>query len=482
MNILKYLYLILFIIFLSVCSANSEEQERHNWRFGACYQMALFDGAYKKSLEDKGKDHPDTIRLMYELSEKLAALSSESGETDNVKGEIACAEKAYQYKAWHLGINHPECLASMRHIIKLLTDAGDFQIAYQYSRSYIDKHDPDILMIMEKIPVDEQLYQEALQYYDKALNKEQSIAVVDIISKFAEKYISEKKYSEAEIIIKKAITLAEKNVINEQQKIFSLKNQLDRIYSFQQKDLELQQRALALQEQALKVEELKEIEKNVQQFLIKKDYAAAEPLYEKAVKISRKYLDKSHIARIRAIKGLASVYSEQKRYVEAESLLKEILPEVRLKQKEMKHYSPHIQPDDILISQVLGALGKVYENTERYKEAVPYYKESWENFKAVNQADNFTLLYQALYSRILIKTGDVQTAFQLLKEIETFLECHEHHVGVLYCREDKIGISNKKGPLSYLIEISSYLAEKYPHEEYKQYAEHVKKRWGENIK
>ncbi len=179
-------------------------------------------------------------------------------------------------------------------------------------------------------------------------------------------------YAEAEPLLRRALSIAEKTLGPENLLTATNLNNLAGLCEWQGKYAEaeaLHKRALAIREKALGPEHpgiVSSLENLAGLYVSQGKYGEAEPLYGRALQIAEKGLGPEHPTTATCLNNLAGLYEWQGKYAEAERLYKRALL-ISEKVQGMEH------PET---AATLGNLARLCEKQGKYAEAEPLFKRA----------------------------------------------------------------------------------------------------------
>jgi tetratricopeptide (TPR) repeat protein len=204
----------------------------------------------------------------------------------------------------------------------------------------------------------------AIAAFQSAIARRESLTdstlLATSLNSLAALYRSQGRYSEAEPLLVRSLSIYEQQLGAEHPDVASSLNNLAELYRVQKRYEEaetLYVRALQIREEQLG----RAVTLNNLGLLYCEQgrYSEAEPLLLEAIEIDRELLGEEHPDLATDLHNLALVYREQGRYSEAESLF---LQALQLKQRTLSNNHP-------LIADSLYALGSLYKRQNRYSEA-----------------------------------------------------------------------------------------------------------------
>jgi len=173
---------------------------------------------------------------------------------------------------------------------------------------------------------------------------------------------AQENYSKAETYLKRALSIRERSLGPNHAQVGVSLNNLAALYRSQgrEQDAELLlKRSQLIREKAQGSDELEALKDQIKQLEWNGEEAAAIPLAERYVDLVRQRYGDEHPDFVTAISSLGSLYKSQRRYAEAETLMKQALA---IREKDLG-------PNDLQVSESLDALAALYETQRRYAEA-----------------------------------------------------------------------------------------------------------------
>ncbi len=250
----------------------------------------------------------------------------------------------------------------------------------------LDKEHPDVAICLNnlaslywsqgKYSEAELLHKRALKIREKVLGSDH-LDVAASLNNLAVLYWNQGKYSEAESLHKRTLEIKERTLSPDHPDVAASLNNLANLYRDQGKytDAELlYTRALEIREKAFRSDH-PDVAQSLNNLAIlyraQGKYAEAEPLYKRALEIMENLLGKDHPDVASSLNNLALIYWNQGKYSEAESLHKRAL-EIREKALDTDH-------PDVAVS--LENLGALYDDQRRHAEAESLHKQALEIWK-----------------------------------------------------------------------------------------------------
>jgi len=217
----------------------------------------------------------------------------------------------------------------------------------------------------------EPLYQRALSIDEKVLGPEHP-TVAEGLSNLARLYADQGKYAEAEPLFKRALVIHEKALGPEHPDVARDLNNLAALYDDQGRYAEAEplfKRALVIHEKALGSEHpavARDLNNLAVLYVDQGRYAEAEPLAKRALVIDEKALGPEHADVANDLSNLARLYELQGKYTEAEPLAKRALV---IDEKALGPEHPDVARD-------LNNLATLYADQGKYAEAEPLYQRA----------------------------------------------------------------------------------------------------------
>ena len=237
------------------------------------------------------------------------------------------------------------------------------------------------------------------QYIEQTLGEEHKQTAY-IYNQLAYFYNAQGKYTEAEPLFQRSLTIKEKVLGEDHPDVATSLNNLAALYEAQGKYTEaepLYQRSLAIDKKvfgddypdvAIDLNNLAALYK------AQGKYTEAEPLYQHSLSMMEKVLGEDHPDVAQSLNNLAALYYAQGKYTEAEPLF----------QRSLAIWEKVLGEDHPNVAQSLNNLAALYEAQGKYTEAEPLYQRSlviWEKVLGEDHPDvatslsNLALLYYA---------------------------------------------------------------------------------------
>ena len=230
--------------------------------------------------------------------------------------------------------------------------------------------------------------------------KAELLHVAYSLGNLAALYMRRQRYSEAEPLLKRTISIYENVLVPDHPDVATLINDVAEQYRKQGRYAEaepLHMRSLAIRERALGPDHPDvgtSLNSIAELYVARGRYAEAEPLFQRSLAIRERALGPDHPEVALALNNLAVLYNKLGRHVEAEPLYKRSL------QIGEKTLGPE-HPD---VGAALSNLAMLYEAQGRYGEAEPLYKRSLailekalgpDHVEVGKSLNNFVALYVA---------------------------------------------------------------------------------------
>jgi len=236
------------------------------------------------------------------------------------------------------------------------TDLNNLAVLYQDQGKYSDA---------------ELLYKKALGINQKALGPNHP-SVATGLNNLALLYKDQGKYSDAELLYQRALEIKKKALGPDHPGVAASLNNLAMLYGDQGRysDAEpLYQQALRIDQKALGPDHRRVATDQHNLALLYKQqgrYGEAEPLYQQALEITKKALGPDHPSVATSLNNLAVLYGEQGKYSEAEPFFQQAL---RISQKALG-------PDHPSVAANLNNLAGLYDAQGKYGEAEPLFRQA----------------------------------------------------------------------------------------------------------
>ena len=276
---------------------------------------------------------------------------------------------------------HVDLISDLAKVFYLRGQNLELQIRYRDAETYyrkaeaLENQNPlylndyaGILSKLGKYGEAELLLRRALQIREKQLGPEHP-DVASSLNNLAGLLQAQGKYSESEPLYRRALGIDEKALGSDHPNVATSLNNLAVLLQVQGKYSEsepLYRRALAILEKQLGPDHptfAKSLNNLAVLLQAQSKYSESEPLYRRALEIYKKQLDPEHPTVARSLNNLAALLQAQGRYSEAEPLFRDAL-EIREKQLGPEH------PD---VASSLNNLAGLLQVQGKYAEAEPLY-------------------------------------------------------------------------------------------------------------
>jgi tetratricopeptide (TPR) repeat protein len=207
---------------------------------------------------------------------------------------------------------------------------------------------------------------------DRAASAQQEVNVALGLSWLAELYRKQGRYSDAEPLLVRSLSIREQQLGANHPDTAGSLNDLAGLYYFQGRYSEaepLHVRSLSIREQQLGADHpnvATSLNNLAELYRLQGRYSEAEPLYERSLAISEQQLGADHPAVATSLNNLANLYYFQGRYSEAEPLYGRSLS---IREQQLGADHPNVATS-------LNDLAELYQSQGRYSEAEPLYMRS----------------------------------------------------------------------------------------------------------
>ena len=233
-----------------------------------------------------------------------------------------------------------------------------------------------------KYKITEPYYKKLLAVIDKSGSPD-NLDAAKALNGLARIYTSQKRYMDAEPLLKRAVEINAKSVyINNLAAVYSNERKYTEAEALLKRSLEIDEAALGKDSPEI----ITDLNNLATVYSYQGKYSDAEPLYKRSLEMSEAALGPNHADVAKSLNNLATTYTYQKRYLEAEPLLQRA---VQINEK----------------SAYLNNLAAVYSYQGKYQEAEPLLVKALEidrkslggeNADIANDMNNLAVLYSRM--------------------------------------------------------------------------------------